>query len=112
MRMDHAQWLKNVCVGEITKRLATDPLDDRAEQVISAIIVLKLCARHEVQSTLSRQHRCDCVVNTHTVFAWPRYSYQSERIPQPARMGEQVSDGNRLPGINPLREKLLHIVVQ
>src|SRR5262249_48853069 len=102
----------NVCVSKIAKRLATDSLDDRAEQVIPTIIVLEFGLRREVQSTLSRKRRCYCIVHTDAIFMRHTQPQQSEGITQPARMGEQVFDGDRLLGISPLRDELFHLVVQ
>src|ERR1041384_1324930 len=90
MSLRHAKRLENIRLGEIAKRPAADALDDRAEQIVRAIVVLELGAGWKIYAALSRKSRRDGVIHADSVFTRRSDPNQCERITQSARMVEQV----------------------
>jgi len=110
--MRHSKRLEDVRVGERAQRLAGGALDDAAEQVVAAVVVLEFGAGREVEAALTREHSHDGRVLITRALARRGPPEQPERVAKPARVRQQVPDGDVIVVIDPFRDVLLHLVVQ
>src|SRR5204862_5688383 len=63
-------------------------------------------------AALSRKLRRDVVIHVHAISTRRGHPNQRERIPQSARVVEQVPDRDRLFGVGPFRNELFYFVIQ
>lgn len=97
MRMRHAEGLEDVRFGEGAKRLAAHALDDGGQQEIARVAVGILGPRRGLQCFLTGEQVQKPRGPADPILARRRQLDQKECVAEPAGVGEQVADRERLP---------------
>jgi hypothetical protein len=109
MRVHHAERLEDVRLGELSKCLAAHTFHDGSEQCVSAVVVLESRARNEFEPTRAREDIHNLLIDV--LWDFGRESLQQECLTQPARVRQEMANGDTVAALAPIWNVLAYIVV-
>ena len=106
MGVGHAQGTKYRVARELEERFSRSPANHLRQQGVAAVAVQLLFTGDEIELSLTPQHHQDIFLGDHVVQAPARQGQQVPLIPQPARVIQEMPQGDRFAEIVDLGQVL------